>query len=86
MIMQIWKYPLEVTDDPQALTMPRAAKILLVREQAGTPVMWAEVQPEATQETRTFKVVGTGHPYTHNAHYVGSAFVGPFVWHVLEVK
>ena len=87
MTIQIWKYPLEVTDGPQFVSLPRAAKVLFVREQGNQPTMWVEVDPDvATCDDRSFVVVGTGHSYTHNCHYIGSAFCGPFVWHVLEAK
>jgi hypothetical protein len=34
--------------------------------------------------SRTFTVVGTGHEIPAGCRYVGTAVVGPLVWHLLE--
>ena len=33
---------------------------------------------------RGFAIIGTGHDVPSGAEYVGTAHVGPFVWHVFE--
>jgi hypothetical protein len=57
----IWKFELEPTDN-QEIEMPKGAEILTAQNQVGIPCLWALVDPTAEKETRTFEVVGTGHP------------------------
>lgn len=85
----VWKFPMEFHPGVQQHSMPVGAKILHVEEQAGRPVMWAQVNPIADTEVRSFKLVGTGHADIYsNDGYVGTALTasGAFVWHVYEVK
>jgi hypothetical protein len=90
-VKKVFKYPL-----PQVLTelvMPVGAELLCVDMQAGSPTLWALVEPDAKTVRRRFEIVGTGHPVADNLSYVGTAFNrGPeppyfpngFVWHVFE--
>ena len=83
----IHKYSLNVARGPQELFLPVGAEIVQVAEQHGRPTLWAMVDAESTtQEPRTFQVVGTGHsiPDGESVTYHGCAFIGPFVWHVIE--
>ncbi len=58
----IYKYPVSV-DDEFTVEMHRDAEILCVQTQRGVPQMWAVVYTERPLETRTFRLVGTGHPF-----------------------
>lgn len=84
---QIWKYPLEDTDE-QIILMPEGAKILYVGEQRRVICVWAEVEVEAPMEHRKFYLIGTGHPFPHATLmvYLGTVVmsVGMLVWHVYE--
>lgn len=73
---QIWKYPLEVTDD-QYISAPMGAKPLSVDVQHGTPCIWAEVDPGATSDSIRVRIFGTG----HNISGSGLQFVGTFQLH-----
>jgi hypothetical protein len=81
----IWKYPISLYG-PTELTMPANSHVVHFAVQNDELVIWAEVALGVLpQETRTFRVVGTGHvaplPY---AEYVGTVQVGPMVWHLYE--
>ena len=82
----IWKFPLSIQSAAQQVDMPRGAKILLVHEQHGRPTIWAEVNENSALETRTFFIVATGERFSGFHPYIGTAFCGDFVWHVLEVN
>ena len=66
----IWKYELDL-------------------EQRQVPMIWAQVfpteAPHSIDETRTFELVGTGHPIPLDGIYLGTALCGIYVWHVYEI-
>lgn len=83
---QIWKYELDVTDD-QYVPMPKGAKPLSVGVQGITPVMWAEVDPNAPTVKVHVRILATGEqiPDTEQQaamQFVGTFQVGGFVGHV----
>lgn len=80
--MKIWKYGISITHDTN-IPMPAGAELLSVLQEDGVIWLYAQVDVSKLCEDRTFRVVGTGH--TFDGCYVGSARIGPFVWHVLEV-
>ncbi|HET8661080.1 MAG TPA: hypothetical protein VFM55_19045 [Micromonosporaceae bacterium] len=84
----VWKYEVEANGRDNAITMPKGARILHVEHQDARPsvvTFWAEVDPAAERELRTFVVVGTGHPVPDGARYVGTDCVLPtLVWHLYE--
>ncbi len=87
--MKVYKYELEVKDD-QAVLMPEYAKVLTFAVQRGKPCIWALVDPERSVETRTFRMVGTGHPiegYPYNLDYIGTVQLagGDLIFHLFEV-
>ena len=85
----VWKYPL-VPDGPDWSTTvivpgPDFAKALCVGGQDGGLLVWVEVTPGLGVGPLRLLVRGTGHDFTgQERRYVGTAFVGPFVWHVYE--
>ena len=82
--LSVWKFEFSVNDDV-ILTMPEGAIIVAVGTQNPNKIcLWAIVDPEADTEPRRFYVRGTGHPFPASLadKYVGTAFDGPFVWHV----
>lgn len=84
MIQAIWKFELRVTD-VQTIEMPAGARVLTVAAQGPALMLWAEVDPSAPVKPLTVRVVGTGFTYgewRERAGYLGTAQVGPFVWHV----
>jgi hypothetical protein len=90
----IYKYPIQL-HSAQHVTLPRGARVLTVNVQLGQLVIWAEVEVdndgEPTEvEQRKLYVFGTGHTMLHEENealrYIGTAFQGPYVWHVYEVQ
>ncbi|KKK90993.1 hypothetical protein LCGC14_2717450 [marine sediment metagenome] len=85
--MQIWKVPLEITDE-QKIALPKGARILSVQAQADVLCLWALIDPDATPRDFTIRIFGTGHPADDA---VGLEFIGTtqmldsaLVWHVFK--
>jgi hypothetical protein len=84
-MLTIWKFPLVLTDH-QDVEMPISARFLHVALQEATLCLWAEVDPNATKELRTIRVIGTGHPLEDTPRkFIGTVVMGPFMWHVYDV-
>lgn len=88
--MTIWKFPL-VIDGEQVVEMPIGAEILTVQMQHGFPFMWALVDPEAGRESRTIRIIGTGHHFGPPVESLALRYIstiqtdsGLLVWHVFE--
>lgn len=86
--MQIWKFPIPVTDY-FTTTMPKGAKFLALQVQRSEPCAWFLVNPDNEPEGRRFFVVGTGHNVPAEAgEYLGTFQMagGSFVGHLFERK
>ena len=88
MAKTIWKFMPQLDEDNAAIAtveMPIGARVLTAREQGNELCLWAEVDPSAATEMRSFQVFGTGHemPDVIGA-YVGTAMLysGKLVLHV----
>lgn len=84
----IYKYEIE-TRDRFTLDLPTGATILTVNEQQGGIYLWAEVDPDVrTFKPRLIEIFGTGHEIREDMgitrQYLGTTFVGRYVWHVYE--
>lgn len=87
----IWKFQLQVAATQQ-IEMPAGARVLTVREQDDIGCIWAEVDPSAPLETRTFHTLVTGSNGRFTAglvycgtYILGAAFYeGSFVGHIYE--
>lgn len=84
----VWKFPLAVAD-VQTVQMPANAHILTVQTQSGIPFVWALVNPDMPQETRTIIIVGTGHArdeLDELVNYIGTVQMadGALIFHVFE--
>lgn len=83
----VWKFVLHI-EGITTVEMPKDSELLCFREQLGRPCLWALVNPKAEIETRTFRVVGTGHCITQEVkQYIGTALLlnGARVIHLFEV-
>lgn len=83
----IWKYPLSIMDS-QVVVAPEGAEFLSVTEQAGSPMLYALVDPKAPMTSYEVQIRGTGHP-VDEALLQGHVFLGTvstnnglLVWHV----
>lgn len=83
----VWKFDLPMIDNP-TIRMPAGAEILHIAEQAGRVRLWALVDPDRFDESRSFRVAGTGHEIddTHLSH-VGTFLMHDsiLVFHVFEI-
>ena len=79
----IWKFTIALTDEP-SVQMPEGAEVIHFDNQDGTPTIWAVVDPDAPLEVRHFSLRGTGHRMNGAGRHIGTAFQGPFVWHLFE--
>lgn len=79
---KVFKYQLEITEETQKISVPGGGKAIVVREQDGLPTLWIEVFDNHEPIERYFRIYGTGWEINPSWTYVGSAFIGPFVWHV----
>ena len=79
----IWKFELK-----EGVEMPSGAQIVSIKEQFGTPQMWAICDPSQPLVKRHFRTIGTGWEFNEKGTvYIGSYFnpEGAFVWHVFEI-
>jgi hypothetical protein len=85
--MNIYKYPLEITNF-QIVSMPRRAKILSVQEQHSRLNIWALVDPKEELEPRVIEIYGTGHEVNQSGtlQFLGTVqeALGALVWHIFE--
>lgn len=79
----VWKFPLAIAD-VQRVVMPEGAEALFVAVQDSVLCLWVTVDPTRDPEPRLIFVSGTGNPCPNYARHIGSALMGPFVWHVWE--
>lgn len=88
--MLIWKYPVPITPDLQSIPMPRGAQVLSCQFQAGSPCLWAAVDPEAPSETKHFRWLMTDdhRPEAYDSILRGrfiASLQSPLVFHLFEV-
>lgn len=82
--MVIHKYQIEAVS--LDITLPYGSEVVHVAEQNGKATIWIKIDRAVhiQKVVRSFFIVGTGLEFPHDSIYRGSAFVGPFVWHVME--
>jgi hypothetical protein len=81
----IWKYVVPVDDAEHRIDIPIGSPIVHVANQEHRWLtFWADVSDLDPLVRRTFRVFGTGHRIESDWRYIGSAFDGPFVWHLFE--
>lgn len=84
----VHKYNLEPLTDVVELQLPRYAQLLKVDAQLQKPRLWALVETDQPEETRRFRVAGTGHEIKEpNTAYIGTVMMagGMLVFHVFEL-
>ena len=84
---EIWKFQIGPGED--SFEMPDGAVVIAVQTQRETPCMWAVVDPAAPKKLRTFRTVGTGHPFDlEGLEYLGTFQLqgGALVFHTFEVS
>jgi hypothetical protein len=84
----IWKFTVDVTDDP-VIEVPVGAEFIphVHAVNALTLWVWAKVDPQLPTERRTLHIRGTGHPHFETlGSHLGTVVIegGMLVWHVFE--
>lgn len=86
-LREIWKFPLSVTD-AQRVAIPVGWKSVTMALQAGTPCLWALVDPDAKPLLYSILCYGTGHPIFEEdlGECLGTVHQneGRLVWHFYE--
>lgn len=82
----IYKYKLPIEAEVTLSIPGGGGNVLHVADQDGDLTIWIEVDTEQPNKDHKFRVVGTGQPTERvkDDFHVGSAVVGPFVWHVFS--
>lgn len=90
MIRVIWKFPLKLQETNWIEAIPRNARILTVGIQQGMTgrdiMLWAYVDPEEPSVRRRIRIVDTGNraPNIDSNPYIGTVFIGEYVYHVFD--
>jgi hypothetical protein len=80
---RIYKYTVPVDDQDHLIAF--RGPIVHVASQAPNEVqLWVQYNPHADKHRWKFRVVGTGQPIPNGMLHVGTAFDGPFVWHLVR--
>lgn len=85
--MKIYKYRLSAQDEI-TMPLPKGVQILSVIAQDGQLCVYAKVPDAKPVDVQPmidvrFSVRGTGHPLSGTeGEFLGTAQIGPFVWHV----
>jgi len=82
--MKIYKYP--IRPNIKTYELPKNARILSVGVQNGEIMIWVLVDPDAERENRIIEIFPTGFVDIDNAtrNFIGTVFIGDFVFHVFE--
>jgi hypothetical protein len=79
-----------VSDKWTTFNLPRFSKVVYFGEDAtGALNFWAEVPLNQLEESRRFRVFGTGHVIDGERwipDHVATCVTGPFVWHLYEER
>lgn len=88
-MLTIWKYKIPI-EDQFVVSMPQGAQILTVQVQYEQPAIWVLVDPKQTEQARSFRMSGTGHPMSdaETTNYIGTFQIrgGDLVFHLFEIN
>lgn len=89
----VWKVRFPFDGNHWQVPVPTGATILpmvKVEPATGEAFAWFDVDTDASVDLRNLVIVGTGHPIPEEkgcrTEHVASAFDGPYVWHLFEVR
>lgn len=91
MTRTVWKY--ELSPGQTAFAVPVGSRIVAVDRwtpESDGPAVWVERERDDGPDTQWTRfllwTIGTGHDVPDGAAHIGSAWCGPFMWHVYEVS
>lgn len=79
---KIYRYEVPVDDVWHAIKL--SGPVVHVDARKPDVVEFWALDTNAPRELRGFRVFGTGQPLPGNVKHVGTALVGPLVWHLME--
>lgn len=82
--MKIYKEIVHPNNFDSWITVPGFRIVSVGATQDGNLCFWYTTGDEQPDMKFQYKVVGTGWEFEGDCIVVGSAIIGPFVWHVLE--
>lgn len=85
-MITIHKYQFQIADKV-IVQMPKGAKVLSVQLQNGVPTIWARVVTDMENESREFRVYGTGHEidtFAIQGTHLATIQHHGLVWHIFE--
>lgn len=82
----IYKYPLRFDEPYCPVNIPGIAKFLTFKFQNGEPTVWYEVDPKSSEREYRFIILGTGFAVPLGYIYLGTDFIGRYVWHVYRKR
>ena len=84
---RVFKYELLMCDHINII-LPKGAEILKVGVQSDQPFMWTLIDPDAPDEKRSFRIVGTGHSIDEiNLKFIDTFQLsgGDLIFHIFEI-
>lgn len=84
----VWKYPLELTKEPQRIVLTTGASFVHAAWFQGKPVLWFLIQPDNPPRDHWVQIAATGQqmPAYPEAMYVLTIIQDDtFVWHIFRL-
>ena len=81
----IYKYLIDIKDEPQIKNMPNGCIIIHVGRQDDKIGIWAIVDTNQKEISVPFLVLGTGFVIPDNAEFIGTVQMDWFVWHLFKL-
>jgi hypothetical protein len=80
----VWKY--ELSHGLNKIDLPAGAQPVHAAMQGNALMLWVDQETEFATQQRAFIATGTGHTVPAGAVFIATAFGGPFVWHIWEIR
>ncbi len=84
----VWKFPLELSNFVQEISLPNTNCFLHAAMQDGTPTAWFEVDPAQPKMTIPVRIFGTGQAIVEDDaqfRHMATFMHGIYVWHLYEI-
>jgi hypothetical protein len=78
----VYKYQFGL--EGKVLPLPVGSKVVCVGQQEERITVWIEQDIEKDPYDFHFYIVPTGSDVPFGTFYVGTSFIGPFVWHIYQ--
>lgn len=79
------KHPIPISNHKFSLMLQTGFKFLRAGVQNENAFMWLEVFPDMPKQQIDFATYGTGQEIPDQAQYLGTYWIGPFVFHLYRL-